>query len=116
MPTLGPTELILILAIFVLVFGASRLSEVGGALGRSVREFRSATEKDDPATSVSNAPSPPARPPHSTLPTCGRCGMVVHTAARFCGSCGAAVAAEDSGASHVPAGTSDSPSSRREPA
>lgn len=33
-------ELILILAIFVLLFGAQRLPEVGAALGRAIREFK----------------------------------------------------------------------------
>ena len=38
--SLGPTELLLILAIIVLLFGASRLGSIGGALGQSIREFR----------------------------------------------------------------------------
>ncbi len=33
-------ELILILAIFVLLFGAQKLPEVGAALGRAIREFK----------------------------------------------------------------------------
>ena len=33
-------ELILILAIFVLLFGAQKLPEVGAALGRTIREFK----------------------------------------------------------------------------
>jgi sec-independent protein translocase protein TatA len=33
-------ELILILAIFVLLFGAQRLPEVGASLGRAIREFK----------------------------------------------------------------------------
>ncbi len=41
---LGPTELLLILGIVFVIFGAGKLSEVGGALGRSIREFRSASE------------------------------------------------------------------------
>ena len=47
----GPVELILVLAIVVIVFGVGRLSEVGGAIGRSVREFRKETSRSkDPAT------------------------------------------------------------------
>ncbi len=38
--TLGPTELLIILAIVVVLFGASRLAGLGGALGRGIREFR----------------------------------------------------------------------------
>jgi sec-independent protein translocase protein TatA len=33
-------ELILILAIFILLFGAQKLPEVGAALGRAIREFK----------------------------------------------------------------------------
>ena len=37
---LGTTEMILILAIALVVFGSSRLSGLGKALGTSVREFK----------------------------------------------------------------------------
>ena len=40
---LGPTELIIILIIVMLLFGVGRLSEIGGALGKSIREFRKST-------------------------------------------------------------------------
>src|SRR2546421_13003501 len=43
MPALGPWELVIILLIVVVIFGAGRLAEIGGAVGKSVREFRSAT-------------------------------------------------------------------------
>ncbi len=43
---LGPTELLIILAIVVLIFGVGRLGDVGGALGKSIREFRKASEDD----------------------------------------------------------------------
>lgn len=33
-------ELILILAVFVLLFGAQKLPEVGAAIGRAIREFK----------------------------------------------------------------------------
>ena len=39
---LGPTELIIILFIVLIVFGVGKLGEVGGALGRGIREFRKA--------------------------------------------------------------------------
>ena len=47
MPSLGPWELGIILVIVVVVFGAGRLSEIGGALGRSIREFKTAATTDD---------------------------------------------------------------------
>lgn len=43
---LGPLELIIILVIVILIFGAGRLAELGGALGKTVREFRAATKEE----------------------------------------------------------------------
>ena len=40
--TMGPTELIVVLVIALALFGARKLPEVGGAVGRGIREFRSA--------------------------------------------------------------------------
>jgi sec-independent protein translocase protein TatA len=37
---LGPPELIIILVILLLLFGASRLPEIGASLGKGIREFR----------------------------------------------------------------------------
>jgi sec-independent protein translocase protein TatA len=42
---LGAPELLLILGIIVIIFGVGKLPEVGSALGRSIREFRSASEE-----------------------------------------------------------------------
>ena len=38
---LGFGELLIILAVLLLVFGAKRLPELGGALGKGIREFKS---------------------------------------------------------------------------
>lgn len=46
MPSLGPGELIIILLIVIVLFGAGRLSEIGGALGRGIREFRSSVREE----------------------------------------------------------------------
>ncbi len=44
---LGPFELIVILVIVILIFGAGRLSEVGSAVGKSIRDFRKAASDDE---------------------------------------------------------------------
>ncbi len=44
---IGPFELILILAVVVIIFGVGRLPEVGGAIGRGIREFRKAASGDE---------------------------------------------------------------------
>ena len=38
----GMPELIIILVIVLVVFGAGRLPEIGGALGKSIRNFKKA--------------------------------------------------------------------------
>lgn len=44
---LGPTELIIILVIVVLLFGVGRLSQIGGELGKGIREFRSGLRENE---------------------------------------------------------------------
>jgi sec-independent protein translocase protein TatA len=50
MPNLGVPELVIILVIVVLVFGVGKLADVGGAVGKGIREFRKASsgEYDEP--------------------------------------------------------------------
>ena len=40
MPNLGGTELIIVLVIFVLLFGAKKLPELGGSIGKSIKNFK----------------------------------------------------------------------------
>lgn len=44
---LGTTELLLILAVVILLFGAKKLPELAKGLGKSVREFKKASSEDD---------------------------------------------------------------------
>jgi TatA/E family protein of Tat protein translocase len=50
--SLGVPELLIILAIVLLIFGAKRLPEIGKAFGKSVRELKNATggDKDEIST------------------------------------------------------------------
>jgi len=45
--SLGWQELLIILVILALLFGASRVADLGGALGKGIREFRSEARGDD---------------------------------------------------------------------
>lgn len=47
MPNFGPTELIIILLIAVLLFGVGRLGRLGGELGKGIREFRRGIQDDE---------------------------------------------------------------------
>jgi len=42
---LGPTELIIILVIALIIFGPSRLPKIGQSIGQALRAFRDSTDK-----------------------------------------------------------------------
>ncbi len=45
---LGIPELLIILVIVLVIFGAGRLTEIMGALGKGIREFRKAAGDEEP--------------------------------------------------------------------
>ncbi|HEY3118763.1 MAG TPA: twin-arginine translocase TatA/TatE family subunit [Chloroflexota bacterium] len=53
-----PTHLLLILVIALVVFGPSKLGDLGSTLGKSIKEFRHAMKEPDEET--------PPKPPNST--------------------------------------------------
>lgn len=40
MPNIGPLEMVFVLVLLLLVFGAKRLPELGSGLGKGIREFK----------------------------------------------------------------------------
>lgn len=44
---LGALEIVLILVIILIVFGVGKLPQVGGAIGKSIKEFRKARDGED---------------------------------------------------------------------
>jgi len=92
---IGPFEGLIILAIVVLIFGVGKLSDVGGALGKSIREFRKAAREDDepePEAVASNT-SQAVDAGHTAPGTCSNCGANLGSETKFCAECGAAVQA-----------------------
>ena len=52
MPNVGPWEIILLLLLALLLFGAKRLPEIGRSMGKGMREFKdslSGKDDDEPA-------------------------------------------------------------------
>jgi len=45
---LGMPELIVILVIIVIIFGAGKLPEIGSGIGKGIKNFKEATKKEDP--------------------------------------------------------------------
>lgn len=47
MPTIGPMELIVILVILLLLFGAKKLPELARSIGQSAKELKGAMKDDE---------------------------------------------------------------------
>lgn len=48
MPSLGVPELVIIFLIVVLLFGASRLPQIGRGIGEGIRNFKKGIKTDEP--------------------------------------------------------------------
>jgi sec-independent protein translocase protein TatA len=62
MPNLGGWELVILIGVLVLLFGAKRLPDMARSIGQSARVFKGemkGMKNDDP---VATAPEPPAAP------------------------------------------------------
>ncbi len=85
---LGPLEILLILAVVVMIFGVGKLPQVGGALGKGIREFRRASsgEDEDEAPPKIEQSAQTAEPQLNTF--CTECGTPAGGGLRFCTACG----------------------------
>jgi sec-independent protein translocase protein TatA len=101
---LGPLELVIILLVLVMLFGATRLGELGGSLGKGIREFKrnvkddEEDEKPEAAVSRSSSPASDTTANGSAAETvaavkCPTCGSLNPVAARHCNQCGASLVA-----------------------
>jgi sec-independent protein translocase protein TatA len=61
---IGAPELILVLVVVLILFGPGKLPEVGQALGRTVREFRHASNELD----LTGQPTPATAAPAAAAP------------------------------------------------
>lgn len=62
---LGGPEVIIILVIFLVLFGGSKLPELAKGLGKSIKEFKQATREEPESSS---APVPQAAPAAASAP------------------------------------------------
>ncbi len=110
---LGPLELVIILLVLVMLFGATRLAEIGGSLGKGVKEFRKNIKDEDevpaapqaqmttqaPAATQAPMASAPATPPPAnggeviSAVRCPSCGALNVVGSKHCNQCGAAITA-----------------------
>ncbi len=67
---IGPSELLVIFLIILILFGAKRLPELARSLGRSIMEFKSATQnikEELDFTKLDDTPAP--KPPQAEIKT-----------------------------------------------
>lgn len=94
---LGPMELVIILLVLVMLFGATRLADLGGSLGKGIKEFRkevSTPEEEEtppPAAQATTANGNGAGTVSAVK--CASCGTLNDASAKHCNQCGAALAA-----------------------
>jgi len=100
-----PIHIVIIIVVAFLLFGATKLPELGRSLGKTITEFRKGTKEAaegfkeevnkpnngaaQPAQTVAPATAQPGTTPGNF---CIQCGSANPLEARFCASCGAKLA------------------------
>ncbi len=102
---LGPMELVIILLVLVMLFGATRLADLGGSLGKGIKEFRTAIkDEDEPAATAKAATNPAANGAAAAAPApggvetvqavkCPSCGALNTVGSKHCNQCGSSITA-----------------------
>ncbi len=60
MDLFAPSHLLILLVIILIIFGPSKLGDVGGALARAIRDFKSAMNEPDSPKTVNKTTDPVA--------------------------------------------------------
>ena len=88
----GPLEIALIVVAIVLIFGVGKLGQIGGALGKSIHEFRVERDRKDDLPEATVADSRTAKPiaqlEAGSVKICPNCSNRMSENARFCAACG----------------------------
>jgi sec-independent protein translocase protein TatA len=99
---LGPMELVIILLVLVMLFGATRLADLGGSLGKGIKEFRKEIKAEDEEEEPAPAPRAQAMASGTkgnevgvetvSAIKCPSCGSLNPVGARHCNQCGTSIA------------------------
>jgi sec-independent protein translocase protein TatA len=96
---------VIILLVLVMLFGATRLADLGGSLGKGVREFRKNIRDDEDeagaaptaSTSTTTATATPVAPSNGdeviSAVRCPSCGALNVMGSKHCNQCGASITA-----------------------
>jgi sec-independent protein translocase protein TatA len=66
MGRLGPTEILVIIAIVVLLFGGRRIAEIGKGLGEGIRNFKKGISEPGKSAIAGELPGGTEKPPAPT--------------------------------------------------
>jgi sec-independent protein translocase protein TatA len=69
MPNIGPLELVVILVVVLLLFGAKRLPELGRSLGSGMKEFKDSVTGKDGGSDTSRTELNPGEAPQHAEPS-----------------------------------------------
>jgi sec-independent protein translocase protein TatA len=88
----------LIVLVLLMLFGATRLADLGGSLGKGIKEFRKNVKEEEeepeaPAASAA-ASKPSAGPEMISALKCPNCGNLNPANARLCNQCGTSLQTE----------------------
>ncbi|MDP8971559.1 MAG: twin-arginine translocase TatA/TatE family subunit [Actinomycetota bacterium] len=67
MPHIGGPELMIVLLLFVLLFGAKKLPELGSSFGKSIKNFKKGVDEgkeEEQQEARSEPPAPASQDPH----------------------------------------------------
>jgi sec-independent protein translocase protein TatA len=69
MDIFAPSHLLILLLIILVIFGPAKLGDVGGALGRAIRDFKKAMNEPEQSSQgpKTTSPSAPANPAENSL-------------------------------------------------
>ncbi len=88
---LQPIHLVVIAIVALIIFGPSRLPEIGRSLGKTLREFQGAT-KEATQSFTDEVQQKPSEVKKEAPPTvaCKNCGKSIQAEMKFCPNCGTA--------------------------
>lgn len=88
---LQPAHLIIIAVVALIIFGPSRLPEIGRSLGKTLKEFQSATkEATETFSEEVQKPVEAKKEEQPSTVACKSCGTSIQAGMKFCPNCGAA--------------------------
>lgn len=88
---LGTQELLVILVIVLILFGASRLPKLARSMGASLKEFKKGIGEEGREEGTRAAASRDGTGSVDAGPSCPKCSALVAPDARYCPHCGAVV-------------------------